>query len=167
MRAIGLILILFLSTPALANQQQVSLAVWANEAIISTYTFNYKNFINRQKETAKYFTSKGWTSFFKALTASNLPEKIKDNRYFVSAVATLPPEIKQLDANHWQATMPILVLYQNPKYRQKQSLEVVIQFTTAPSGQGVRGLAITSLRSKKTAQPCDCTLIKEANHNTN
>jgi hypothetical protein len=48
------------------------------------------------------------------------------------------------------------VVYKNPQYQQKQTLEVTIQFETAASGQGVRGLAISNLISKTTQKPCQC-----------
>jgi hypothetical protein len=54
--------------------------------------------------------------------------------------------------------MPLLVVYQNPQYQQKQTLEVTITFTTAPSGQGIRGLAITSLQAKTITPACQCPL---------
>lgn len=130
------------------------MVVWANEAIVSTYTFDYKNFLERQKVIAKYFTSEGWKAYSQALLKSQLFQSIEKNKYDVTSVATLPPEIKQIDASNWQATMPVLVLYKNPQYQQKQYLDVVITFTA--SEQGVRGYAITSLQSKATSEPCAC-----------
>lgn len=139
-----------------AAPDNTQLAVWANEAIVATYTYDYKNFLPRQKEIAKYFTAAGWTAYSTALNASKLPEAVQKNYYFVSAVATLPPEIKAINATQWQATMPLLVVYKNPQYQQKQTLEVTINFIQAPSGQGIRGLAITSLQSKVSQPACQC-----------
>lgn len=133
------------------------LAVWANEAIIATYTFDYKNFLENQKGIAKYFTAGGWTAYSTAMTSSKLPEAVQTNSYYVSAVATLPPEITTLAPNQWQAKMPILVVYKNPQYQQKQNLDVTIHFTQAPAGQGVRGFAILSLQSKVSTPPCQCS----------
>lgn len=141
---------------AFADMDRNQLAVWANEAIIATYTYNYKNYIPQQKEIAKYFTAAGWINYRKALTDSKLPESIQKNQYDVSAVATFPPKITTLDATHWQATMPILVVYQNPQYQQKQQLKVVISFSKASGDQGVRGLSISSLQSTVTEPPCVC-----------
>lgn len=134
----------------------IPFAVWANEAIVATYTFNHQNFLQRQKEIAKYFTSQGWISYSKALRQSGLPETVKKNNYDVSSVALLPPEIKKQSDNTWQAVMPLLVVYKNPQYRQKQTLQVTMTFTEVPAGQGVRGLAITSLKSKVTQPACRC-----------
>ena len=154
--AASILFLCLLSAQALAAFDKTQLAVWANEAIVATYSFDYKNFLPRQKEIAKYFTAEGWTAYSTALNASKLPESIQTNSYFVSAVATLPPEIKALGNNQWQATMPLLVVYKNPQYQQKQHLAVTITFKEVPSGQGVRGLAINSLQSVISQPACQC-----------
>nr|WP_232048552.1 DotI/IcmL family type IV secretion protein [Legionella adelaidensis] len=132
------------------------MSVWVNEAIIATYTFDYQNFLTQQKEIAKYFTSEGWINYSNAFNNSKLPEAVQQNKYFVSAVALMPPVVKEVGKNHWQGIMPTLVVYKNPQYEQKQTLEVTINFAIAPGGQGVRGLAITSLQSKTVSPPCQC-----------
>src|SRR3990167_2712094 len=115
------ILLLFKSLAILAaannvpNLDQVTLSVWANEAIVATYSYDYKNFLTQQKVIAKYFTAAGWTSYSSALNISKLPEMIQKNSYFVSSVALLPPEIKNIATQHWQAIMPLLVIYKNDK----------------------------------------------------
>ena len=140
----------FIALPwqAFSATDNTQLAVWANEAIVATYTYNYQNFLERQKEIAFYFSSNGWIAYSSALSDSKLPETVKKNAYYVSAVATMPPQIKTIRDNNWQAIMPLLVVYKNPQYQQKQTLEVTLEFTTAPAGQGVRGFAITSLQTK-------------------
>ena len=153
---LGLFTLLLNTTIAFAQPDQTQLAVWANEAIVATYTYDYKNFITQQKKIAKYFTAAGWTSYSTALNASQLPQAVEKNSYFVSSVALLPVELKTIDATHWQAKMPLLVLYKNPKYKQKQTLDVTIQFESTPSNQGVRGLAISNLISTITEKPCKC-----------
>lgn len=158
--------LLILSASVQAAPDNTQLAVWANEAIVATYTYDYKNFLSRQKEIAKYFTAAGWTAYSSALLASKLSESIKSNSYYVSAVATLPPEIKALGTNQWQANMPLLVVYKNPQYQQKQTLAVTITFTEVPSGQGVRGLAITSLQSKVSSPACECKPSDESSDTT-
>lgn len=132
------------------------LSVWANEASVATYSYDYKNFMQRQKEIAKYFTAAAWTNYSAALLASKVPETVKTNSYFVSAVPLMPPTIKATGPNQWQANMPLLVVYQNPQYRQKQTLDVTINFIQAPSGQGQRGLAITSFQTKPIKPACKC-----------
>jgi Type-IV b secretion system, inner-membrane complex component len=150
---------LLLSTIARAdslNDTDTQLSVWANEAIVATYTYDYKNFLQRQKEIAKYFTAAGWIAYTAALNAAKLPQTVQENAFFVSSVATSPPEIKTRSAQHWQANMPLLVVYKNPQYQQRQHLNVVINFIRVPAGQGVRGLAINSLQAQESKPTCKC-----------
>ena len=148
--------LLICSKFAYSAPDQAQLAVWVNEAITATYSYDYKNYVPEQKEIAKYFTSEGWIAYTKALNDSKLPDSVQKNNYYVSAVATQPPQITALNSNQWQATMPVLVVYKNPQYQQQQSLKVVINFTTAKPGQGVRGLSINSLQSTVAEPPCQC-----------
>lgn len=147
---------LFLPLQVFADFSDTTLTVWANEAIVATYTFNDQNFLARQKEIAQYFNANGWINYSKALIDSKLPETVKKNAYAVSAVALMPPIIKSVTNNQWQAVMPLLVVYKNAQYQQKQTLEITLFFTTAPAGQGVRGLAINSLQAKVVTPPCQC-----------
>lgn len=144
----------------IASPDSTQLSVWANEAIVATYTYDHNNFLPRQKEIAHYFTSSGWIHYSKALQDSKIPESVKQNAYSVSAVALMPPVIKTIKPNQWQAIMPILVIYKNPQYTQKQTLEITLDFTSAPNGQGVRGLEILQLIAKITQVPCECALSK-------
>lgn len=140
-----------------ASNTDALLSVWANEAIVTTYTFNATNLLDHQKNIATYFTSQGWINYTKALDSAKLKDAVQKNGYSVSAVALLPPEIKPLPAKgEWQATIPVLVLYKNKQYQQKQTLQVVITFITAKPGEGVRGLAITSFNSTVITPPCQC-----------
>ena len=139
---------------ALMDDAQMS--VWVNEAIVSTYTYTYSNQLSRQKQMAAYFTAGGWIAYSKALSASNLPESVNKNKYTVSAVATMPPEISKMADHQWKAVMPLLVLYKNPNHQQTQTLNVALSFTEAPSGEGVRGLAITRMEVKSSTPPCSC-----------
>lgn len=152
----GLLLLSLLQTTYAATPDRTQLAVWANEAVVAIYTFDYKHYVQQQKNAALYFTSEGWIAYNKALGASKLLETVQKNSYEVSAVATSPPKITTLDPHHWQATMTLLVLYQNPQYQQKQNLKVVITFSEAPSGQGIRGLSASGLQSTQTQAPCEC-----------
>jgi len=139
-----------------ATADDIQRAVWVNEAIVATYTYNFQNYLSRQKEIALYFSANGWIAYTKALNDSKLPESVQKNSYYLSAVATMPPTIKLVSDNQWQAVMPLLVVYKNPQYQQKQTLEITLGFTTAPSGQGVRGLAISSLQAKVVKPACKC-----------
>lgn len=149
-------LIALFSQAIQAAPTPTELAVWVNEAIVATYTYDYQNFVAQQKAIASYFTSDGWINYSQALLNSKLPETIQANNYKVSAVAQLPPEVNALSSTTWEANMPLLVVYKNPQYQQKQTLAITVRFVSAPTDQGVRGLAITSLQAKETIPPCQC-----------
>lgn len=153
---------LFFSQFTYAQPDPVQLSVWVNEAIVATYTYSYKNYLEDQKRIAKYFTADGWIAYSNALNASKLPEVVQKNLYYVSAVATEPPAISNIDSTHWKATMGLLVAYQNPQYQQKQQLKVTINFMVAPSGQGVRGYSITNLQAVINKAPCKCDIEEES-----
>ena len=150
----GLLFTMSLNTYAATDT--TPLAVWANEAIVATYTYNDQNFLARQQAIAHYFTSAGWIAYSKALHEAKLPETVHKNNYDVSAVATAPPIVTSLSNNSWQAVMPLLVLYKNPQYQQKQTLEVTLEWSTTPAGQGVRGFGITRITAKQVTPMCQC-----------
>lgn len=152
-------LILFFKNPSFAGASNSQLTVWVSEAVVSTYTFDFENFLKQQKEIAKYFTADGWINYTKAFEASKLPEMVKKHSYYVSSVPLFPPVIKQISEQEWQASIPILVVYQNPEYKQKQTLKVTINFIKA-SNEGVNGFAIISLISTVTEAPCQCSGLK-------
>jgi hypothetical protein len=156
---------------AYTQADKTQMAVWVNEAIIATYTYDYKAYLQEQKEIAKYFSAAGWIAFTKALDDSKLPEAVQKNNYYVSAVATQPPEVTAIDSTHWKAIMPILVVYKNSANQQQQNLKIIITFTQAASGLGVRGYSIDSLQSTASEPPCQCkkqeTMLSEKVTNNN
>lgn len=151
----------FFSFSSYAAPDNVELSVWANEAIVATYTSNFKTYAQEQKKIAQYFTTDGWIAYTKALNASKLPDAIQKNSYEVSAVATAPPQLNIVDANHWSIIMPVLVQYNNPQYQQQQNLKIALGITQASAGQGIRGYAITSLQSTVIKPPCQCMVQEE------
>lgn len=152
---------------ALYAQNDVELAVWANEAIVATYTYDYRNYLTRQQEIAKYFTTEGWVAYSQALLKSKLLETVKKNDYVVSAVATEPPVITSVGDTSWRAEMPLLVVYKNPAFQQKQTLKVTINFIAAPAGQGIRGLSIKSFQGKVYKPACQCPTDAPSAKSTN
>lgn len=157
LRSLTTVLIWAICTITQAAPSETDLSVWANEAIVTTYTFSGDNFLDRQKAIAKYFSTEGWINYTKAMEAAKLQASVEKNHYVVSSVALLPPAIKFIaERKEWEAKMPLLVLYKGPDYEQKQTLEVVITFVTAKPNEGVRGLALTSFTTTVTIPACRC-----------
>ncbi len=147
---------LFSSWLSFAQPSEAQLSVWVNEAIVSTYTFDYENYLDQEKKIAHYFSPKAWITYSDALTASKLMDTIQKNKFKASAVATSAPEIKMLSPGQWQASMPVLVVYANNDTEQKQTLKVLIVFKEVSPPQGVRGLQIQSYQSKVEIPSCSC-----------
>lgn len=148
--------LLLLPTALSAASNNIALAVWANEAIVATFSYDHEHYIEQQSQIAKYFSSEAWLAYMKANQAAGLADAVQKNAYAVTAVALMPPKIKTISPNHWQAKMPLLVVYSNPQYQQKQTLEVTLQFGLAPQGQGIRGLSINHFNTLSTQDPCKC-----------
>ena len=64
-------------SPAFADTTDATLAVWANEAIVSAYTFNETNLLQRQKDIAQYFTAQGWINFTKAMATNSTSGRLR------------------------------------------------------------------------------------------
>lgn len=153
------LLSLICANVAKAEPSKAKLTVWVSEAVVTTYTFDHKDFLKQQKQIAKYFTAEGWINFSKALKDSKIPEDVKKNSYYVTAVPTMTPEIKKLSGNEWQAVISVLVIYKNPSYKQKQNLKVTVEFVQTEK-EGVNGFAISRIRTIVTEPPCRCTKVR-------
>lgn len=144
-----------------AGPEQAAMNVWVSEAVVATYSYDYKDFLLQQQHIAKYFTADGWINYSKALKDSKLPEAVAKNHYEVSAIPIDTPQVHQVDPNHWNASIKLLVIYKNATYKQHQMLNVDVNITTAPSGQGIRGLSVSNLKSTLIKEPCQCAIEEE------
>lgn len=156
MRFFMLCLLALLPWRLLAAPSPVALSVWVNEAIVATWTWDYRDYLVQQGQIAHYFTAEGWINYSNALKASGLIDAAQKNRYSVSAVAIAPPTVTVASKGVWKGEMPLLVVYKNPQYTQKQSLMVTVFFTETSGDTGVRGLAISSMQSAVIQKPCIC-----------
>ena len=137
------------SKPAMALTlppvSDVAISVWANEAIVSVYHYDYSNYQDNLKQAAHYFTSEGWEAFADALSNAKLLQTVKDNKLMVTAVALQPPTMtKHTQANGqlaWMVRMPILVHFESKKVHKQQRLLITLIIVRQQGG--VRGLAIT------------------------
>ena len=158
MRVFFVVLLSLCSLVLHAEPSPAALSVWANEAIVATYTYDYQHYLESQKKVAHYFTATGWIEYSKALINSKIMESVEKNKYFVSAVATSPPQISLFTTGVWKAQMPLLVVYRNPQFEQKQTLLVTIIFKQVGADMGVRGLAIDRLLSEVKVPACSCDI---------
>lgn len=156
MRIFLSLICIFSSWLTFAQPSDSELSVWVNEAIVSTYTFNYENYLDEQKRIAHYFAPDAWITYSNALTASKILDTIQKNKFKVSAVAQSTPNIKLISPDKWSADMDVLVVYSNNNTEQRQTLKVNIGFSHANPPAGVRGLQIDSYQSKVETPSCSC-----------
>ena len=158
MRILFLVFFLFFPYLLHAEPTDAELSVWVNEAIVTTYTFDYKHYLAEQKRIAYYFSSNAWEAYSTALTSSNLLATIQKNGYYVSAVAQSTPVINKRGPGVWEAKMPIIVVYRNDRKEVKQTLQITINFATSTANTGIRGLQIESFVSNEIKPYCECDL---------
>jgi len=63
MRQIFLFILLCFTNNLHAIETSVPMQTWVNQAIINVYTFSYKDWPQRQKDMAAYFTPDAWKAF--------------------------------------------------------------------------------------------------------
>jgi hypothetical protein len=136
-----------------AEDAEILQSTWVNQAIVSTYTFNDDNIVQRHKTIAHYFSSQGWIAYLKALEQSKLLDTVKKEKFHVSAVALSPPTIQSRGTSQWQATMPLLVEYKNASMKQQQQLLVTVVYETSPSK---KQWVIDSFDSVQKTNLCTC-----------
>lgn len=158
LRRLSVLSLLLLGFSSHADVINVPLSVWANQAIVSAYSYNYDNIVKRQKITAKFFTSNAWLNFSRAQLDSGILDAVKKNYYKVRAVATQPPKIidKGMKDNlhNYQVIMPLLVTYTNPQYQQKQNLAVTLNIQASNGGNNFQIRSFVSKTvSKQQCQP--------------
>jgi len=152
-------LLLFSTTLQAAEKVQetptddTALLVWANEAVIKIYTYNFANYQQQLQQAARYFTSEGWQVFINEFTDSKTLDTVKSNEYKVSAVATRPPVLLQKGLVGekqfiWQVEMPILVLYQNAEGKEQEQ-HLTVQLSITENQTGVRGLGIVQFATEE------------------
>lgn len=137
------------SPPPISN---TSLLVWANEAVIKVYSYDFANFAAQLQGVSDYFTTDAWHAYTDAVSKAKTLDTVTSNKLTVSAVALKPPVIKEqkpIGANYqWKVEMPTLVNYESPNTTKQQKLMIELVISTVAAPQGVRGLAIQSFISK-------------------
>ena len=163
-------LIMFISLSILANvlltlaffnkskwstDPEVNLSVWINEATVNVYTFSYQNWANRQKNMAQYFLPEAWTAYLNAINQSNILKQMQDKHMVVTAVATLPPTITQINPKLFKAKITLLVQYKGDTESQIQHLNIELEIVKTDTN-GFRGFAINQFIANIDNAPCIC-----------
>lgn len=131
------------------NQSTISstkLLVWANEAAVSAFSYNFVNYKQALQKTSDYFTPAGWNSFKTALDKSKNLDTVVQKKLVVSAVADGSPMIVHEgvvnNTYSWKVQMPLLVTYQSAYENSKQHLLTTMVITRVPTSVRPKGIAI-------------------------
>ena len=155
MRQIFLYILLCFTNHLHALEPSVAMQIWVNQAIVNVYTFSYKDLPQRQKDMAAYFTPDAWKAFLDAMNQSNIITQTTKSQLTVSAVATLPPTIKSIGKNLYEAQMPILVSFTGSTGTEVQHLIIKLHiFKTENSGFGE--FALNQFQASIDKAPCSC-----------
>lgn len=143
---------------AVVAPSSTTLSVWVNEAIVATYSYDYQHHLDQQSRISHYFSATGWVEYSRAFLQSKVLENVEKNKYAVSAVALAPPEVTSSGAGKWTGKMPVVVVYKNPQFEQRQTLMVTIAFEQVPEGTGVRRFAIKTFQAVVYKPTCSCAV---------
>jgi len=126
--------------------EEIPLLVWANEAAVSAYSYNFVNYKQQLEQASHYFTPEGWKQFKAGLEASKNLDAVIKKKLVVSAVATGSPIITSQSMENgiytWHVKMPLLVTWQSA-YAQTQS-NLIIKMDIIKISDKKRGYALES-----------------------
>lgn len=139
------------------NMSADDVVQWAIKAVETTYSYDYVNYRQQMQDTEKYFTSYGWSTYLKALSASNAVLALTDRQQVVTAKVVSTPQFQVTILNSgllsgayaWQIQMPLLVTYAMPPYdgskQYTNALIVKVLVQRQPILQSQNGLGIVQL----------------------
>lgn len=132
-----------------------SLANFAMEAALDSYTYDYLNFEKQVTGAAnRWFTEEGRKSFLKSLDDSGNLESVIKYRLSLKTRASQTAQLEEqgmLDpqTNYWVVRVPIVIEFYAGGLEQPRSktnyLAVVTLVSVRPSAERVKGIAVDSL----------------------
>ena len=129
------------------NQSDISILTFANRAILSAFSYDYKNHEDALNASSKFFTKKGWKEFLIALENSNNIDVVIKNKLTVSATPIGSPIITNKGilkgVYSWRVVMPVIIKYQNSVESSTSKSSVTILITRTPRKDSSNGIGIT------------------------
>lgn len=157
------------ASPAFSQEKTkntLAQSLWASQVISSVYHYDYQHYLADQKKIARYFSAKAWIDYTKANLSVKLPQLVQQNQWTVRSVPIAPPTIKALPQAHWQANMPVMVAYKNAQQVQYQTMQVQVQFSTAPPDASGNQWRVVSFKATPLQPSCKCA-VSQAKANIN
>jgi intracellular multiplication protein IcmL len=138
------------------NITAVNLLVFANEAALASFSYNFVNYRKQLQEASNYFTPKAWQAFSRTLKRSGNLKAVIDKKMVVSAVAAGAPIILQQGIHNnrygWTVQVPLLATYQNASEQKIQNLTVTMRIVRTTPFIGRSGIAVNSFIATQVRQ---------------
>lgn len=150
-----LLILAFFNQSKWTDTPEVNLSVWVNEAAVSVYTYSYQNWHSREEQMGRYFMPKAWTAYLNAINQSNILKQVGDKHMQVTAVATTPPTITNINPNRYKVKIPLVVSYKGDDGVQIQHLTLQLEIVKTNT-MGIRGYAINQFIANIDPTPCTC-----------
>lgn len=135
------------------NMTLDDVSAWTVQAVETANSFDFVNYRAQLQGSQRYFTSYGWTTFMRALIASNNLVAVTTRKLVaVAKVVDKPKLVTQgvLQGKYaWKFQMPLLVTYMFPPYdgnsQYSNALTVNVIVQRQPILQSDKGLGILQL----------------------
>mgnify|MGYP006430587919 CR=1 FL=1 len=141
------------NTPHVSNS---AVLAWSNEAIVSTFSYDFMNIERSRQVTSNYYTPRGWRIMTEVHHEIGDEAVVTKEQLVASAVAIATPKIieqKIIENNYsWLIEIPLLLTL--TKTGHVKSSKVLTRFLVIRDNPQVhdRGLAINNISLKKIAQ---------------
>ncbi len=134
------------SAQAQSSQSNDHVLRWAELAVETSMSFDYKNFDLVMEDAQKNFTTVGWKSFYKALQRSGTPQSIIDNQQELAVTVTQPFRIlsqNEKDERYiWLVEGPVIFEYRDGNKIKPLDLMVWLKIVQSDEEQNINGLGI-------------------------
>lgn len=144
------------NVPNMSNDDVIK---WTTEAIQQAYSYDFVNYRVQLQTAQKYFTTYGWDTYMRALTASNNLLALTNRKQIVIAQVVGPPKILAqgllAGSYAWKFQFPLLVTYWEPPFDTKTkffnaiSVSVIVQ--RQPILNSYKGLGVVQMIAEMAA----------------
>lgn len=113
---------------------------WSEEAVLSVYNYDYKNYQQKLESASGYFTKTGWDNFMKALKTSENLDAVKANKMNITATMEKAKIVSQSVVKGiytWNIQAPIKVSYHGNAKDMQQSYVANLVVVRTNSGEGL------------------------------
>lgn len=125
---------------------RTALLSWSEEAVTSTFTYDFVNYQRQLQALRDRFTNVGWRNFIRALGASDFFNTVKAKQLAVSATPSGPAVITQegyiRGIYTWKIQVPMQVSFESASERKVERVIVELLVKRVSTLQNQKGLGI-------------------------